>query len=85
MTAALALIARIEADLAELRRLLDAPAEPEPEEWLEPSVIAYRLGIGEAYVRRLCDRGLDAGDAGVRRVGGRWLATADAIDGLRRV
>lgn len=65
--------------------LADPPQPSAPEQWLEPCVLAYRLGIGEAYVRRLCQRGLKQGSPGVRKDGGRWQATADAIKTLRRV
>lgn len=84
MNDALALIARIEADLATLRRLLDAPdeAEPEPEEWLPPCEISYRLGIGEAYVRKLIRRGLGDGLAGFEKRGGRLSATTDAVKAI---
>ncbi|MFN6935545.1 MAG: hypothetical protein ACK4NZ_10390 [Tsuneonella sp.] len=65
------------------------PREPlasvEPQEWLAPGQLADRLGIGEPYVRKLCSRGARAGDPGIRREGGRWLATIDTIDRLRRV
>lgn len=84
MPDALALLSRIEADLAELRRLLDAPApaEPEPEEWLPPCDLAFRLGIGENYVRRIIRRGVAEGVAGCEKRGGRLYATADAVKGL---
>lgn len=61
------------------------PALPIPEAWLEPGLIAYRLGIGEAYVRKLCGQALRLDLPGVRKVGGRWQATVEAIDSLRRV
>ena len=84
MTDALALLSRIEADLAELRRILDAPtpAEPACEEWLQPCEIAFRLGIGENYVRRIIRRGVAEGVAGCEKRGGRLYATADAVKGL---
>lgn len=89
MTEALAILARIEADLATLRRLLDVPEEaapePEPEEWLTPCQIAGRLGIGERYVCRLLERGLRAGHPGVRKPAGRWSATMAAVNDLRPV
>lgn len=65
------------------------PREPlaavDPEEWLAPGRLADRLGIGEPYVRKLCARGSRDGEPGIRRDGGRWLATVDTIDRLRRV
>lgn len=74
---------------AKLDRLLgeSAPVVPqaEPERWLEPSLIAYRLDLSQSYVRRLCQRAHLVGDEGVRKDGGRWLATVEAIDRLRRV
>lgn len=76
-----------------LRRLVgdDEPVELEtvadsaPEEFLEPCVIAGRLGISEAYVRKLCSRGQILGEPGIEKPGGRWRATTEAIDKLRRV
>lgn len=84
MTEALALIRRIEGDLAALRRLLDVPAaEPErapaPEEYLAPCQLADRLGIGEAYARKLIRRGLKRGEPGFVKRGGRLFATAEAV------
>ena len=61
------------------------PAPPMPEEWLEPCALAHRVGLGEQYVRRLCRRGFQQGVEGVRKDGGRWMATPAAIDRLRRV
>ena len=85
----LALIARIERDLAALRAMLPAEREaeemPAAEEWLAPCQIADRLGIGEPHVRKLCSRALKLAHAGVRKDGGRWLATVEAIEALRRV
>jgi hypothetical protein len=87
VTEALAILARIEADLATLRRLLDAPEErepePEPEQWLTPGQLAGRLGIGERYVTKLLARGLSAGHPGVRKPAGRWKATIAAVHDLR--
>lgn len=85
MTNALAILARIEADLATLRRLLDVPEEPAPEleEWLTPCQIADRLGVGERYVTKLLARGLSAGHPGVRKPAGRWKATMVAVHDLR--
>jgi hypothetical protein len=62
-----------------------APLEPVPEEWLEPCVIAGRLGLGERYVRRLMERGLKEGHPGVRKPAGRWQGTVAAILDLRPV
>jgi hypothetical protein len=58
---------------------------PATEEFLEPCRLADRLGLSEAYVRRLCSRGHKVGEEGIRRHGGRWLATAQTIERLRRV
>lgn len=81
MTEALALIRRIEGDLAALRRLLDVPAaEPEAEEWLAPCQLADRLGIGEAYCRKLIKRGLANGIPGFAKRGGRLFATVEAVN-----
>lgn len=86
MTAA-AIIARIEADLVLLREMLGAPApampHPEPEEFLPPCLLAGRLGVGEAYARKLCERGLKLGVVGVERRGGRWVATVEALSAVR--
>lgn len=85
MNDALALIARIEADLASLKRLLDVPAaanDTAPEEWLAPCQIAERLGIGEAYARKLIRRGLVQELPGFDKRGGRLFACADAVAGL---
>ena len=68
----------------QLRAVREQP-QPIPDEWLEPSIIAYRLGIGEAYTRKLCQRGSLEGVPGVRKCGGRWQATMAAIEYLRRV
>ena len=85
MTDPLALIARIERDLATLRRLIDPPKiEPaaDREEWLAPCQIAERLGIGEAYARKLIRRGLKQELSGFDKRGGRLFACADAVAGL---
>ena len=66
-------------------RAVRDPPRPILEEWLEPCALAHRFGLGEQYVRKLCRRGLQEGREGVRKDGGRWLATVDAIDTLRRV
>lgn len=88
MNDALALLTRIERDLAELRAMLEPrPREPEPatvpEAYLEPCVLAGLLGISEPHVRRLCQRGQRLGVAGIERRGGRWAATTDALKALR--
>ena len=83
-----AALARIE---RKLDRLLAEPTiaqvtampSPAPEAWLEPCVIGGRLGLSEGHVRRLCQRGLQRGDGGVQKNGGRWLATVEAIAALR--
>lgn len=84
MTEALAILSRIERDLASLRALLGAPEErdPEPEEMLAPCQLADRLGIGEAYVRKLIGRGIAQELPGFERRGGRLFATADAVRAL---
>lgn len=53
--------------------------EPIPEEWLSPSEIAYRLGIGAAYCRKLIGRGLNADLPGFEKRGGRLFATVGAV------
>ena len=85
MTDALALLCRIEADLAKLRSLLDAPvpAEPAAEEWLAPCEIAGRLGIGEPHVRKLVKRGIARDLSGFAKRGGRLFATVDAVRSIR--
>ena len=88
--AALSLLARIEADIAALRAMHQAPClEPEPvempEAWLAPCQIADRLGLGERYVRRLLARALRDGHEGVRKPAGRWQATMAAVNDLRAV
>lgn len=63
-----------------------APPQQPPiqvEEWLDPQNIAYRLGVSEGYVRKLCQRGHRLGISGVRKPGGRWEATTAAIADLR--
>lgn len=66
---------------------LAAPPRPEPvvepDRWLEPCLIADRLGIGEAYVRRLINRGMAAGIVGCEKRGGRLFATVEAVRELR--
>jgi hypothetical protein len=55
------------------------------QEFLEPRVIAQRLPIGEAWVRKLCKRAHDRGDPGVRKIGERgWEATIPTIERERR-
>ena len=86
MNDALALIARIESDLASLKRLLDVPAtapETPPEDWLAPCQIAERLAIGESYARKLIRRGLVQELPGFTKRGGRLFACADAVAGVR--
>lgn len=86
MSDPLALISRIERDLAALRLMLGVPElEPEVEEWLEPCVIAGRLHCSEAHVRRLCERGLKLGIPGIEKRGGRWAATINAVRDARDV
>ena len=83
MTDALALLARIEGDLATLRAMLTAPdaidCEPTADEYLEPCVIADRLGLSEGYTRKLIRRGIAEGAPGFRKRGGRLLATVAAV------
>lgn len=76
--------ARIASDLARLAQLeTDPDPEPASEQFLAPCDLAYRLGLGENYIRRLCRRGHAEGIAGIRREGGRWLATIEAIEKVR--
>lgn len=96
MTEALALVARIEADLAALRALLDAPREPEAHrqspqnaaiesklgEWLEPCLLADRLRLSEGYVRKLIKRGIGQELPGFAKRGGRLYAATDAVKEL---
>ena len=68
---------------------LSAPA-PEPpiqrqDDWLEPSIIAYRMGCTDAHVRRLCERGRKLGISGIEKRGGRWFATFKAVEDARNV
>ena len=82
------ILARLDRLERKLDRLLGLPTSeppPEPEQWLEPCRIAARLGVTEAYVRKLCSRGQRGGVEGVRKEGGRWLATIEAIEAQRRV
>jgi hypothetical protein len=88
-----ALVERIERDLAELKAALargenphDATAEfPQiaAEEFLAPCQLAERLGVGEAYTRKLIKRGLAHGLDGFDKRGGRLFATADSVAALR--
>ena len=78
-------LARVEAKLDMLLGIERPPEIPIAEEMLEPCVLADRLGIGEPYVRKLCSRARREGVAGVEKVGGRWRATVEAIEALRRV
>jgi hypothetical protein len=76
--------ARLEALLVQSGSQLPAviPATSPPpadEEWLEPCVIAHRLGLSATHTRRLYSRGHLLGVAGVKKDGGRWFATVDAI------
>lgn len=68
-----------------LRAAPVARAEPIVDEFLEPCRLADRLGLSEAYVRRLCSRGHKVDEPGIQRNGGRWFATIETIDRLRRV
>ena len=83
------LLARIAADLAALRQLLaadDLPVRqyaPPPEAWLAPCQLADRLGIGEAYARKLIGRGIKLDLPGFEKRGGRLFATVDAVKELR--
>lgn len=84
-------MAAMRARLDQLEALIMPPANQPPaaipaasppratEEWLEPGLIAYRLGLSESHTRRLCSRGQKWGVPGVKKEGGRWLATVDAI------
>ena len=85
-------IETIRATLERIEKKLDRLLDEEPvtppsavEAWLEPGRIADRLGLTEAYVRKLCARGARGGCAGIRKDGGRWLATVEAIEDQRRV
>jgi len=90
MADAAALLARIMADLAELRALLDVPEaeqerQPVPEAFLALCQLADRLGIGEAYTRKLIRRGIRQGLLGFEKRRGRLFATAEAVAALRVV
>lgn len=87
---------RIEALL--LRLLGEPPVEPvepvehvveydrhvEPDPLLEPCALAFRLGLSDGHVRRLCSQGWRIGAAGIEKHGGRWRASIAAIEALRR-
>lgn len=72
--------------IAEVRDQLAPQAEPAREEdFLEPRVLAERLGIGAPWVRTLCQRAYDRHEPGVKKIGERcWLVTASAIERERR-
>lgn len=53
------------------------------EAYLQPCVIADRLGIGEAYTRKLINRGLRLDEPGFEKRGGRLFATVEAVKSLR--
>ncbi len=81
-------VADLEARCARLEVMLTQmlPKQPQPcdPELLTPSELAFELSISEQHVRKLCKRGYKLGVADVERNGGRWLATEEAIQGLRR-
>ena len=56
-----------------------APAE----QWLEPCLLADRLGLSEPHVRRLINRGIKLDLAGCERRGGRLFATVEALEAMR--
>ena len=66
-------------------RAVDLPSQPieRAEDWLAPSEIAYRIGVGEQHVRRLIGRGIKLGERGFERRGGRLFATMAAIEAMR--
>lgn len=59
--------------------------EPIPEEWLEPGLIAGQLGIGEAYCRKLINRGRTRRLPGFKKLGGRLYATVEAVKDIRPI
>lgn len=91
MADALALVARIEADLAEtlarvaeLRSLLTPEPKPAPEQWLSTAQLGQRLGRSKSRVATLCRLAQEAGLPGVRKVGPRlWEATPEAMEAIR--
>jgi hypothetical protein len=78
---------RIEADLAELRSLVAPPAEPSPaprrEDFLEPGIIAERMGLSASQVRRECQLAFKRGLPGVEQDGQHWRATIATIRAVR--
>jgi hypothetical protein len=83
VTDALALLARIEADLSELRRLLSAEPQRAPEQWLSTGEIAQRLCLSKSRVAALCRAAERDGLPGVRKDGPRlWRATPQALCAL---
>ncbi len=74
--------------VADLRALLGEPSAPpptlpSPEEWLEPCVLAARVGISEGYCRDLIRRGLKKELPGFKKPNGRLYATPDAVSAIR--
>lgn len=59
------------------------PVVPIAEAFLQPCVLADRLGISEAHTRKIIGRGLKLDEPGFEKRGGRLFATVDAVKALR--
>lgn len=72
-----------ELEFAVIARAPVITTEIQPEEWLEPGIIADRLGICEAHCRKLINRGRRQGLPGFKKPEGRLFATVDAVRAIR--